>query len=117
MKRVIRATNDIIFEDPYFALRKRYGVGMNDTPYEALEVISKAIPEKYVVEIRLESYHPAFEGEPVKYEYRKDPATVAHGMAMRQETLEDTEEYIEVLEDAVAFARKVNNWINQNPDY
>ena len=119
MKKVIRATtdNNVIFEDPYFALRKRSGIGVNNTPYEQLEVISKSTPAKYVVEIRLDAYYSDFNGEPVKYQYRNSPATVAHGMAMRTETLEDTIEYIDVLEDAVAFARKVNSWINANPDY
>lgn len=118
MKRVLRAsTNNVIFEDEYFELRKDSGVGMNDTKWEGLKVVSKGAAVDYVVQIRLASKNADFDGTPVKYEYFDSPATVVHGMSLRNETLEDTEEYISILEDAVDFAYRVNDWIRQNPDY
>lgn len=111
MKRWIKAASgNVLFEDPYFSLIEDGGIGINDTPWEGLRVISKGSAKKHVVEIRLKTKgSPDFNGEPVTYQY--SDVEVAHGMRSTSDTLEDTEEYIEVLEDAVAFARKVKKYL------
>lgn len=112
MKRVIKASEgEVIFEDPWFSFQRVSGIGMNDTPYKDLRVKSKGLADKHVVEIRLSrpTSTPAFDGTPGEYTYRT--AYIAHGMRGVSDSLEDTEEYIEVLEDAVAFARKVIRWL------
>lgn len=118
MRKVIKgATNSraTIFEDRYFDFVMRRGVGIEDTPYFGLEVRTKedTLAYKHVVEIRLNSKNfPDFHGEPVYYQYKD--CYVAHGMRSRADTLEDTESYIYVLEDALEFARRVNKWLEEN---
>lgn len=115
MKRVIRAakaTESIMqSRTGMFELVREEGIGMNDTPWKGLEVRSYGPAEKHVVQIRLErANHPDFNGEPVEYQYRD--AEVAHGMRMQKDTLEDTREYIEVLEEAVDFAEDINDLLS-----
>lgn len=114
MKRVIRAnTYDVIFENDNFVFRKDGGVGMNDTPWSGLRVDSRGLADKHVVHIRLNTTgRPNFNGEPVTYRY--SDATVSHGMRTAADTLEDTVEYISVLEDAVDFAKRINEWLDSN---
>lgn len=112
MKRLVRAASGkVLFSDPYFSLVEDSGIGINNTPWEGLYVISKGPAEKHVVEIRLKTKgFPDFNGEPVTYQY--SDVEVAHGMRSTSDTLEDTEEYIEVLEDAVAFAKKIKKYLH-----
>ena len=116
MKRVIRAnTNSVIFEDEFFVFKTESGIGRNDTPWEGLVVKSKpgSLAEVHVVEVRLNTTGwPNYEGEPIKHQY--SDAYVAHGMGMAQDTWEDTEDYIYVLEDALDFAKRVTEWIRDN---
>lgn len=113
MKRVIKASSQlIIFEDENFVFAKVLGVGRNDTPYEGLEIITKknSLAYKHVVEVRLNlSNSPRFEGSPVKCTY--SDAYVVHGTRGTMDTLEETAEYIDVLEDALDFANRVNAWL------
>lgn len=111
MKRVIRASSSpVIFEDDMFTFRKESGIGVNNTPWEGLKVDSKGLAEKHVVEVRLNTKgSPAFDGEPVKFQYKD--AYVSHGMRERMDTLDDTRDYIDVLENALVFAERVNDWI------
>ena len=114
MKKIIRAskTADTIFEDKYFALVSQSGVGINNTPYTNLEVKSKDLASKHVVEIRLNTTQwEDFTGEPVRYTYKD--CYIAHGMRSVTDTLDETAEYIEVLEDALNFADKVNAYLPQ----
>lgn len=99
-------------DDGLFALVKDSGVGMNDTPYEDLEVRSFGDADKFVVEIRFDRTHHRFNGEPVQYKIKS--AYVAHGMSGNKETLDDTVRYIEVLESAVDFAQDCMKWITKN---
>lgn len=112
MKRVIRAakaTESIMqSRTGMFELVSMEGIGMNDTPWKGLEVRSYGPAEKHAVQIRLvTANHPDFNGEPVEYQYSE--AEVAHGMRMQKDTLEDTREYIEVLEEAVDFAESIDD--------
>lgn len=95
---------------------------MGDTPWYGLTVKTKegSPAYKHVVEIRLNSmgtspHYTDFNGEPVTFQY--SDAYVAHGMRSKMDTLDDTEEYIDVLEDAVDFARRVNEWLYRSPEY
>lgn len=117
MKRVIRASaydNDMIFEDENYIFKKEHGTGVNDTPYYGLAVREKdgSLADKHTVQVRLSSNYPRFEGTPVGITYRG--AYVAHGMRGVTDTWDDTEEYIEVLQDALDFAKKVTQWIRDN---
>ena len=117
MKRYVYSTTNIRYSnqvlmrsnDGLFELVRTSGVGVKDTPWEGLEVISKGDAKKHVVEIRLDSDWENFNGpdHPVKRTYRD--VEVAHGMRMVKDSLEDTERYIEVLKSALDFARKLKN--------
>ena len=116
MKRVIRASisnNNPLLTSKYFDLVETHGDSRYGYEWEGLKVVSKGAAEKHVVEIRLDtSNHMSenIEGDVFTYEY--DNAYVAHGMRSRADTLEETEEYIEVLQEAVEFAREVIQFIN-----
>lgn len=115
MKRFIKSSErDVIFSSEYFDFIRTEGIGMNDTPWSGLAVISKGLAKKHVVEIRLNTIggFPRFDGEPVVYKYRD--CEIAHGMRSVKDTLEDTEEYIDVLEAALDFARDINDWLTVN---
>ena len=118
MKKIIKGGTNVretIFEDEYFDFVETHGIGVNDTPWSGLAVVSKGLAVKHVVEIRLNSKGmPEYNGDPIEYEYKD--AYVTHGMRATMDTLEETEEYIEVLEDAVDFARRVNEYLYRNYD-
>lgn len=101
--------------DGNFILYRVEGVGRNDTPYSDLEVVSEGLADKHVIEIRLESTMPRFEGKPVQYKYYG--SYISHGMRMNSDTLAETEEYIKVLQEAVDFAHQVNQYIDQNDEW
>ena len=98
--------------DGMFELVKVEGVGMNNTPYTALQVRSSGLAEKHVVEIRLQSSWGKFEGEPFTYSYYG--VEVAHGMRSVIDSLKDTQEYIDVLESALSFAYEVEDYLADN---
>ena len=118
MKRLIRAnSNPVIFEDEYFQFIRKSGVGMKNTPWSGLAVVSKGLANKHVVEIRLNTKSrgiATFDGTPVNYEYKD--CYIAHGMRSVSDTLDETAEYIDVLEDALDFAARVNSWLYNNGD-
>ena len=90
------------------------GIGTKNTPYTELEVLTKGLARKHAVDVRLEDSSPLekFNGTPVKYSY--SGSYVAHGMRDTSDTLDDTLEYIEVLKQAVRFAKQVNRYIKKN---
>ena len=91
------------------------GTGINDTEYQALKVISIGKAEEYVVEVRLNFQWLDFNGGFEKYKYYD--AVVAYGFGSKSLTLKETEEFIEVLQDGTAFARSINTWLDNNPEY
>jgi hypothetical protein len=103
---------EVIREFDNFVLEYITGVGMNDTPYEELVVKSRGLAEKHVVEVRLDSVHVPFNGAPVKYAYRR--VEVSHGMRMRADTLVETQEYINVLKEALDVAFEVQKYCMLN---
>lgn len=107
--------NNVIFEDEYFEFVRTEGIGISNTPWSGLAVITKrgSIAEKHAVEIRLNnSNNPDYNGEPVEYTYRD--CYIAHGMRSTMDSLDDTRECIDVLEDAVDFAEAINKWLLTN---
>ena len=96
---------EVIFSEGDFTLFKESGIGNKDTPWNGLVVKSEGLAEKHVVEVRLDSDFQSFNGEPVKYMYYN--IYIAHGMRMKSDTIEETKEYIQVLQDAIEFAKKV----------
>ena len=92
-----------------FVLYYVEGVGVNDTPYQELEVISEGLAKKHVVNIELNTSGVyMFDGAPVKYAYKG--VEVKHGMRMRADTLAETQEYIEVLKEALDVAFEVQKY-------
>ena len=100
---------EVIREFENFTLVYVTGVGSNETPYEELEVRSKGIAEKHVVEVRL-NYRGTYpyNGQPVKYTYSS--VEVSHGMRMKIDTLAETQEYINVLKEALDVAFEVQKY-------
>lgn len=106
---------ETIFTEGDFTLCKESSIGRENTPWEGLIVKSSDAAKKHVVEVRLFSagYYP-FDGTPVKYKYDPEETEVSHGMRSRRDSFADTEEYIEVLKNALAFAKRVNQYIIEN---
>lgn len=98
-----------------FSLYAVEGVGRNDTKWTGLEVVSKNAARKHCVEVRLDSDDPDFNGGSVQYKYHG--AHVIHGMRMDKDTLDETLELAEALKEAVTFARIVETWIDNNPQW
>ncbi len=117
MKRIVASGYDSIMEsnDGLFKLVKYESTGRDNIHYTALEVKSGELARKFVVEIRLNS--TVFQDEDFQYKYYPEGTYVAHGMSMTHENLEDTEDYIYVLREAVEFARKVNAYIRKHPEW
>ena len=109
--------NKIIFKNDNFALVEVHGVGTENTPYAKLEIESKGLAKKHVVEIGLDFDYLDFVGKPVQYHYIPDGTHVGHGMRMKTDTLDETLEYAAVLKDAVDFAKRVNEWILAHPEW
>lgn len=106
---------EVIFSQGDFTLAKISGIGMNDTPWEGLEVFSTGKAEDFVIRIDLASNYAKFDGQPVHRKYYE--VSVNHGMSSRHETLADTAEYIECLRNALEFARRVEKYIQENNEW
>lgn len=105
--------DDTILSCENFELVMRSGVGMNDTPWKGLEVVSRGLAKKHVVKVELETaISPDFNGKPVEYKY--NGAYVSHGMRMQKDTLEETHELVAVLDEAISFAEAVNEYLNNH---
>lgn len=100
---------EVIKEFDNFVLEHVTGIGSNDTPYDEIEVRSKGLASKHVVEVRL-NYRGFYEykGEPVTYMY--NGVEVSHGMRMKSDTLRETKEYIDVLNEAIEVAFEVQKY-------
>lgn len=105
----------LIFQNENFQFMEYSGVGVNDTEYQALRVDRIGNAEKYMVDVELNFKFPNFNGDFVKYKYYD--ATVTYGSSNRIPKLEEVEEFIEVLQDGIAFARYINKWLDENPEY
>lgn len=100
-----------------FVLVTNSGTGVQNTPWEGLEVKSEGLAHKHVVEIRLTSKFPKFEGQPVHFTYYPNGTEVAHGMRMTTDSLKDTEEYISVLQEAVEFVPEIISFLENHPEW
>lgn len=110
-------TSNLIMQsyDENFALYTYEGEGVNNTPYTALECRSYGLACTHVVEIRLNSVFQNYEGKPIHHRYRD--CYVSHGMRSRIDSLEDTEDYIGILEEALEFAREINHYIRTHKEW
>ena len=106
---------ETIFSNSNFVFFMYSGTGVNDTLFESLRVASIGDADKHVVEVRLNSDMLVFTGEPVHYKYKD--AFVSYGLSSRQYTLEDTKNLINILQDAVEFAERINSWLSENPEW
>lgn len=103
---------ETIFSNSNFIFFKYSGIGVNDTPFESLSVASIGDADKYVIEVRLNTDIQAFTGKPVQYKYHD--AVVSYGLQSRQYTLDDTKNFINILQDAVEFAERINQWLSED---
>ena len=121
MKRIVGSADSeaiMTSDDGMFTLIRYTSVGRNNVEYEALRVESAGRANDFVVEIRLSSTPGKFdEGEYFQYKYYTDKTNIAHGMAGHIEYLSETEDYIYVLECALDFARKVNQYIRRHKEW
>lgn len=115
---------EFIFSMGDFTFQRRWGIGMQDVPWDGLEVKSIGNAKEYVVSIRLETANSMYlqeddEGNiiPFRYIYDIDKVNVSHGMRSCMDTLEDTEKYIEVMTAALAFAKRVKTWLSEHPEW
>lgn len=114
---------EVIFSEGDFTFVKESGIGRDNTPWDGLDIITTGNAEKHIIDIRLNTYRSPMFGQtdddgniiPVHYTYVD--TEVSHGMRMRKDTLEETEEYIVALQEAVKFARRVNSWLIANPEW
>ena len=107
---------ELIFSQGDFSLVKESGIGINNTPWERLRIISDGNANKHVVEVRLNFENDGkFDGEPVHYKYSS--VSVIHGVRMATDTLAETQEYINCLIEALEFAKRVENFINSNEEW
>lgn len=125
MKKYVRASENYIddimsSESGMFTLREIHSVGIHNTPYAKLYVEGRGLAVKYVVEIRLSSANfPDFDGKPVTYVYNPNSdscISIAHGMRGTMETLDETAEYVEVLNEALDFADKILLWLRTSDE-
>ena len=116
MKRYVKAATSkelIVSADGNFYLAENSGIGVKNTPWSGLEVVSEGLAKKHVVEIRLsEAGYPRFEGHPIEFMYKG--AYIAHGMRSVVDTLEDTAEYIGVLQEALEFVPEIIAYMKTN---
>lgn len=107
---------ETILQNDNFVLFKSEGISIQDTPYTRLEVRSQGKAKEQVVRIEMSGNMPKFEGTPVQYKYHSD-AYVSYGLNNRTPSRKDIEDLIEVLQDAINFADRVNAWLNDNPEW
>lgn len=110
----VHASNHALLtsSDGLFTLVEESGVGVKNTPWTGLAVRSNGSAKDHVVEVRLNQNNTRFEGEPVEFSY--NGVYVSHGMRGRVDTLEDTQEYINVLQSALDFAYQVEEYLAGN---
>ena len=112
--RNIKASQDVLLSSPMFDLVAISGVGRNNIPWSGMEVVSKGLAKKWVVEIRLDTRRfPNFDDEGLRekgvvFEY--GGCYVNYGLRGRIDT--HIEEFIEVLQAAKEFKDKLDNTYN-----
>ena len=97
----------------FFTLYKDKGVGMNNTPWEGLEVRSSGLAYKYAVEIVLDQAFEKFEGKKIKFKY--DSAHINYGLTGENDgSIKRIKEFISVLQEAIEFIGTLDEYIQQN---
>ena len=91
-----------------FILYHETGEGINGTPYEDLVVKSIGLAEKHVVEVNLRRVGYKYDGKPVKHLFTG--VYVNHGHRGMIDSLAETQEYIDVLKEALDVAFEVQKY-------
>lgn len=107
---------NVILQNDNFMLVMYEGTGIHDTSYTALKVCSRGKADEQAVRIEMCANTPKFDGTPVQYKYHSD-AYVSYGLNNCIPSRKDIEDLIEVLQDAINFADRVNAWLNDNPEW
>ena len=79
--------------------------------YKELTIITDGLARKHVVEVRLDYVYFNMEGRD-KQKYNN--VYISHGMRMQSDTLAETQEYIEVLQQALEFAKRTEEYCREN---
>ena len=101
---------NILLQDKNYEFGIESGVGVRNTPWKGLVVRTKdgSNADKYVIDIRLNHDMQDFNGTPVVYNTRSIEVNF-HGYSNREG--QTVTEYIQTLNEAVAFAEKVQVYI------
>lgn len=116
-------TRDIILSSGDFTLVRETGTSIHDVPWDGLNIISKGIAEKHIINIRLDSVMLSDEYDendkilPTRYICKPEGIEVSHGMRMKRDTLDETLEYAQALVQAVEFAKLVQNWLKMHDEW
>ena len=110
----------VVLTSPMFDLVEFHAVGRNNIPYSGMEVISKGLAKKWVVEIRLNStvspdFFSDIEDIPEDNSYQYNGCYVNYGLRMRVDT--HIEEFIEVLQAAKEFKDRIDSTYNFKTHY
>lgn len=115
---------EIIFSEGDFTLERQWGIGMRNVPWDGLEVRSTGAADKHVISVKLNTANSMILEEdekgnpfPFRYIYDATGTYVNHGMRMCSDSLKETKEYIEALKAALNFAKRVNAWLAQHPEW
>lgn len=103
--------DSIIFEDKNFEFGIESGVGVRETPWKSFAVKSKRYSnaEKYAVRVYLEQSYEEFRGTPVEFEVMEIGVNF-HGCSSIDVQTQTVSEYIQTLNEAVAFAERVQGY-------
>ena len=101
----------IFLADKNYVFGLESGVGVNSTPWKQLTVETKdrSLADKYVVDIRLITEMPEYNGTPVENKVTAIKINF-HGYSNINIDEQTVTEYIQTLNEAVQFAEKVQCW-------
>jgi hypothetical protein len=102
--------DEVIFTVGDFTLKTKER-NEEDTTYQTLVVKTDGLAKKHVVEVRLDWVFFKLEG---RERQLYDNVYVSHGMRGQTDTLTDTQEYIEVLQQALEFAKRTEQYCREN---
>ena len=117
MKRYVKASTGgaiLTSVDGNFSLVQESGIGMQDTPWTGYKVKRSKLADTYVVDVRIDNRWSDFNGEPVEYEPRR--CEVSYGMRMAHNTVSDIRQFIALLEEAISFKQKLDDYFSSQYD-
>ena len=117
MKRYVKASTGgaiLTSADGNFSLVQESGVGMQDTPWTGYKVKRSKLADSYGVDVRINNRWTDFNGTFVEYEPRG--CEVSYGMRMTHNTVSDIRQFIALLEEAIGFKQKIDDYFSSQYD-